>query len=184
MKKITLCTLLIIVFFSVKSQPFYQDKNISLEASLNTRDSTIFFKITNNSKRTMYLYAWKKAYGTNSPFLYYTYGIYLKGSIMPVTPWIHERMIFRRIFQNASDIIIIPKGEFESNSPPIDLKNFKIIITIEYILIPKKAYIPDKKYYNDKFMKYLKRRGYKIHTIKTPELILDHNNRLIIDCKM
>ncbi len=176
MKKIFFCTLLISNLLFVKSQSFYQDKNISMEASFNTIDSTILLKITNNNKKIMYLYARVKRYGINYPHPYYTYGSYLKGDpILPLKPWRHEKMYFKRLPQGTSENLIIPKGQFDTISSPIELKNFKIIITIEYLLLPQRIYIPDNKFRNDEFLKYIKRRGYIIQTIETPPLILDYN---------
>ena len=176
MKKIILVVFYTIQIYVLIGQPFYQDKNIMLEGWFNTKDTTITLKISNISNRTMYLYNNINRFGNNQPNSYYTYSLCLIGApVAHVIPWIHERMYFRRLLKNTSISIVVPKGGWGIAPMPIDVETFKLLITLEYLLLPNHVFIPDNKLQNYKFLKYIKRRGYKIRIIKTPMLFINND---------
>ena len=167
MKKVFLLIVFMVMMFSLKSQMTFQRENVTLLFSFDSISSTIHLLLTNLSDKIMYLNARQARYDKieNDFFNGYHSCICISSAgVSLARPQEGTPMEFYRLSKDSTiQIDIVYHGYYASKK--IKSSVFKLLFTLEYLLLSEDQYIEDMMR-NEDLMEYLKEHQYKIHKIE------------------
>jgi len=168
MKRVFLLAVFMVVMFSLKSQMTFQSENVKLYFTFDSISNVIHLHITNLSDKIMYLNSTR-----TGEYVNYMSNNILKGGyricmcieghrVDLARPSEGDRLSFNRILSKSTYELDVCCSD---KSKKIKSSVFKLLFTLEYLLLSEDQYIEDMMR-NEDLMKYLKEHHYKIHEIE------------------